>query len=111
MVSIGIGKPNKIQFQGELLMTQVAKEVEVQEADFQEVEHQEGRSQAEGQKVSAELTIQILEDGGMNLNVNEEYQELNSAQVEGIARSVYERLYEQRISAQALELFKSKLSF
>lgn len=92
-------------------MTQVAKEVEVQEAQYTEVEDQQENAPAEGTKVSAELTIQILEDGGMNLNVNESYQELNSAQVEGIARSVYERLYEQRLTAQALEVFKSKLSF
>lgn len=92
-------------------MTHAAKEVEVQEAEYAEVEGPSEKRQAEGVKVSAEVTIQILEDGGMNLNVNEEYQELNSGQVEGIARSVYERLYEQRIAAQALELFKSKLSF
>jgi hypothetical protein len=62
-------------------------------------------------EVTAEVTIQIMSDGQMSINVNEEIQELNQGQVENITRNVYEQLHEQRIVSQALEVFKSKLSF
>jgi hypothetical protein len=82
---------------------------QVVEAEFQEVQEEEAKQ--EEVKVAAEITIQVLENGEMNLDINEEYQKLSAQQVEGIARSVAEKLQEQRIAAQALELFKSKLSF
>lgn len=90
-------------------MTEARTEA-VQEAEFAEVEGQQGET-AEDVKVAAELTIQVLEGGGLNLNVNEEFTKLNPQQVEEIVRSVHDRLQEQRIAAQALELLKSKLSF
>lgn len=87
-------------------MTEV-KQDQVVEAEYEDVKEE---SQEES-KVAAEIIIQVLENGEMNLEVSEEYQKLNGQQVENITRSVHEKLQEQRIAAQALELFKSKLSF
>lgn len=67
--------------------------------------------QEEQVQVGAEITIQVMTDGTLNLNLNEDYSELQAQQIEEIVRSVADRLQEQRIAAQALELFKSKLSF
>jgi hypothetical protein len=60
-------------------------------------------------QVVAELHIRVLDNGGMQLHVPEESEELQAAQIEGITRTVSEQLRDARIAQQAVEMFKARL--
>lgn len=85
----------------------------VVEGEFTEVqEPQAGASDGQNTEpqVAAEITISVMSDGQINLNVNEQYQKLESAQIEGLVKSVYEQLHDSRIADQALQLLKARLA-
>lgn len=94
----------ELDFEGENEM----EENKVIEAEFKEVAAPEAPTNDGAQKV-AEFTISVMSDGQLALNVNEELQKLEPAQIEGVVKNVYEKLFEQRIAQSALEVLKARL--
>lgn len=86
-------------------MSEVNKVVE---AEFEEVQKGESTENTTPQAV-AEVSIKVMSDGQMSLNVNEELQKLEPAQIEALVKSVYEQLHDTRIADQALQLLKARL--
>jgi hypothetical protein len=60
-------------------------------------------------KVQAALTIRVLDNGGIELESDEEYRVLSADEVEGLTRQVYEQLRDVRIGSMAVEMFKQRL--
>jgi hypothetical protein len=60
-------------------------------------------------QVIAEVHIKVLDNGGIQLHVPEEAEQLQPIQIEGITRTVSEQLRDARIAQQAVEMFKARL--
>lgn len=82
------------------------KQDQVVEAEYTEVE--ESKTD-DGVKIAAEIKIQIMSNGEIGVNVSEEYEKLNTLQIENFTKSVYEQLHDQRIAEQAVQILKAKL--
>lgn len=60
-------------------------------------------------KVVAALQINVLNNGALSVSIPEGMPELQSNDMEGISRQVYEQLRDMRIATTAIEMFKSRL--
>jgi hypothetical protein len=59
--------------------------------------------------IMGQIIITAYSNGNINLQFAEGSPEIKPKEIELLVRNVYDQLYENRITQQALDLFKSKL--
>jgi hypothetical protein len=88
---------------------EMSKEVGAVESKEENVVAPEAPQEQEGPKVVAAMTIVVLDNGALDIQVPEGMPELKAIEAEQIARQVSEQLRDMRIAQSALELFKTRL--